>query len=59
MVALVAGRQEDQQPSATLKTGGGATPTRCRGFHSEMHPFDPALTGDRRAETLLTLSPPE
>ncbi|WP_154655087.1 hypothetical protein [Prochlorothrix hollandica] len=51
MVALVVGRQEGRH--------GGATPTRCRLFPWEMYPFNPALTGDRRAETLLTSSPSE
>ncbi|WP_154655105.1 hypothetical protein [Prochlorothrix hollandica] len=50
MVALVGGRQEGRH--------GGATPTRGRCFQGEIHPVDPALTGDRGAETLLTSSPP-
>ncbi|WP_154655119.1 hypothetical protein [Prochlorothrix hollandica] len=46
MVAPAVGRQEGQR--------GGENPTRSRGFPGEMHPVDPALTGDRGAETLLT-----
>ncbi|WP_154655029.1 hypothetical protein [Prochlorothrix hollandica] len=46
MVAPVLGRQEGRH--------GGKNPTRGRGFQGEMHPVDPALTGDRSAETLLT-----
>ncbi|WP_154654991.1 hypothetical protein [Prochlorothrix hollandica] len=46
MVAPVVGREEGRH--------GGATPTRGRWFQGEMHPVDPALTGDRGAETLLT-----
>ncbi|WP_353258991.1 hypothetical protein [Prochlorothrix hollandica] len=33
---------------------GGKNPTRSRGFPGEMHPVDPALTGDCGAEILLT-----
>ncbi|WP_154655079.1 hypothetical protein [Prochlorothrix hollandica] len=51
MVAPVGGRQEGRH--------GGETPTRGQLFQGEMHPVDPALTGDRRAETLLTSPPPE
>ncbi|WP_173401632.1 hypothetical protein [Prochlorothrix hollandica] len=36
---------------------GGENPTRCRLFPREMYPLDPALTGDRRAETLFTFPP--
>ncbi|WP_353258834.1 hypothetical protein [Prochlorothrix hollandica] len=32
----------------------GENPSRGRWFPGEMHPVDPALTGDRGAETLLT-----
>ncbi|WP_154654997.1 hypothetical protein [Prochlorothrix hollandica] len=46
MVAPVGGRQEGRP--------GGENPTRDRWFQGEMHPVDPALTGDRGAETLLT-----
>ncbi|KKI98351.1 hypothetical protein PROH_19530 [Prochlorothrix hollandica PCC 9006 = CALU 1027] len=46
VVAPVLGRQEGRH--------GGKNPTRGRGFQGEMHPVDPALTGDRSAETLLT-----
>ncbi|WP_353258648.1 hypothetical protein [Prochlorothrix hollandica] len=48
MVAPAVGRQEGRH--------GGATPTRSRWFQGEMHPVDLALTGNRGAETLLTLS---
>ncbi len=51
VVALAVGRQEGRH--------GGKNPTRGRWFQGEMHPVDPVLTGDRRAETLLTSSPPE
>ncbi|WP_154655064.1 hypothetical protein [Prochlorothrix hollandica] len=51
MVAPVVGREEGRH--------GGATPTRGRGFPSKLNPFETVLTGDRRAETLLTSSPPE
>ncbi|WP_017712886.1 hypothetical protein [Prochlorothrix hollandica] len=51
MVAPAVDRQEGRH--------GGQNPTRGRGFQGEMHPVDPVLTGDRGAETLLTLSPPE
>ncbi|WP_154655056.1 hypothetical protein [Prochlorothrix hollandica] len=33
---------------------GGENPTRSQLFQGKMHPVDPALTGDRGAETLLT-----
>ncbi|WP_353259790.1 hypothetical protein [Prochlorothrix hollandica] len=46
MVAPVGGRQEGRH--------GGENPTRGQLFPWELYPFDPALTGDRRAETLLT-----
>ncbi|WP_154655057.1 hypothetical protein [Prochlorothrix hollandica] len=46
MVAPVVGRQEGRH--------GGENPTRGRLFQGESHPADPALTGDRGAETLLT-----
>ncbi len=46
MVAPVGGSQEGRH--------GGENPTRGRWFQREMHPVDPALTGDRGAETLLT-----
>ena len=46
MVAPAVGPQEGRH--------GGATPTRGQLFQGEMHPVDPALTGDRGAETLLT-----
>ena len=46
MVAPVVGRQEGRH--------GGKNPTRGRWFQGEMHPVDPALTSDHRAETLLT-----
>ncbi|WP_353260325.1 hypothetical protein, partial [Prochlorothrix hollandica] len=49
VVAPVVGRQEGRH--------GGENPTRCRLFPWEMYPSNPALTGDRRAETLLTSSP--
>ncbi|WP_017713294.1 hypothetical protein [Prochlorothrix hollandica] len=51
MVAPAVGPQEGRH--------GGANPTRGRLFKGEIHPVDPALTGDRGAETLLTLSAPE
>ncbi|WP_154655117.1 hypothetical protein [Prochlorothrix hollandica] len=51
MVAPAVGREEGRH--------GGTTPTQGRWFQGEMHPVDPALTGDRRAETLLTSYPPE
>ena len=51
VVAPVGGRQEGRH--------GGENPTRSQLFQGEMHPVDPALTDDRRAETLLTSSPPE
>ncbi len=38
---------------------GGENPTRGRWFQGEVHTVDPALTGDRGAETLLTSSLPE
>ncbi|WP_353259718.1 hypothetical protein [Prochlorothrix hollandica] len=44
MVAPVGGRQEGRY--------AGKNPTRSRWFPGEMHPVDPALTGDRGAETL-------
>ncbi|WP_173401620.1 hypothetical protein [Prochlorothrix hollandica] len=46
MVAPVGGRQEDRH--------GSENPTRGRWFSGAMHPVDPALTGDRGPETLLT-----
>jgi len=51
VVAPVVGRQEGRH--------GGATPTRDRLFQGAMHPFNPALTGYRRAETLLASYTPE
>nr|WP_173401630.1 hypothetical protein [Prochlorothrix hollandica] len=51
MVAPVVGRQEGRH--------GGKNPTRCRLFPSKLNPFETVLTGDRRAETILTSSPPE
>ncbi|WP_225883996.1 hypothetical protein [Prochlorothrix hollandica] len=51
MVAPVVGHPEGRH--------GGENPTRGQLFPREMYPFDPALTGDRRAETLLTSSPSE
>ncbi|WP_173401645.1 hypothetical protein [Prochlorothrix hollandica] len=51
VVAPVGGCQEGRH--------GGATPTRGRWFPSKLNPFETVLTGDRRAETLLTSSPPE
>ncbi|WP_154655017.1 hypothetical protein [Prochlorothrix hollandica] len=49
MVAPVGGHQEGRH--------GGENPTRGQLFQGEMHPVDPILIGDRRAETLLTSSP--
>ena len=46
VVAPAVGRQEGRH--------GGATPTRGRGLPSKLNPFETLLTGDRRAETLLT-----
>ncbi len=46
VVAPAVGCQEGQH--------GGENPTRGRCFQGAMHPVDPALTGDRGAETLLT-----
>ena len=46
VVAPVGGRQEGRH--------GSENPTRSRWFPGAMHPVDPALTGDRGAETLLT-----
>ncbi len=46
VVAPVVGRQEGWH--------GGENPTRGRLLQGEIHPVDPALTGDRGAETLLT-----
>ncbi|WP_154655028.1 hypothetical protein [Prochlorothrix hollandica] len=51
MVAPAVGRQEGRRR--------GKNPTRCRGFPSKLNPFETVLTGDRRAETLLTSSPSE
>ena len=51
VVAPAVGRQEGRH--------GGKNPTRGRGFPSKLNPFETVLTGDRRAETLLTSSPPE
>ncbi|KKI98983.1 hypothetical protein PROH_14285 [Prochlorothrix hollandica PCC 9006 = CALU 1027] len=51
VVAPVVGRQEGRH--------GGKNPTRCRLFPSKLNPFETVLTGDRRAETILTSSPPE
>ncbi|WP_353258903.1 hypothetical protein [Prochlorothrix hollandica] len=51
MVAPVVGRQEGRP--------GGENPSRGRLFPSKLNPFETVLTGDRRAETLLTSSPPE
>ncbi|WP_353259370.1 hypothetical protein [Prochlorothrix hollandica] len=51
MVAPVVGREEGRH--------GGKNPTRGRGFPSKLNPFETVLTGDRRAVTLLTSSPPE
>ncbi|WP_154655042.1 hypothetical protein [Prochlorothrix hollandica] len=46
MVAPVVGPQEGRH--------GVENPTRSRWFQGEMHTVDPALTGDRGAETLFT-----
>ena len=46
VVAPVGGPQEGRP--------GGENPTRGQWFPGEMHPVDPALTGDRGTETLLT-----
>ena len=46
VVAPVVGPEEGRH--------GSENPTRSRGFPGEMHPVDPALTGDRGAETRLT-----
>ncbi|WP_434555441.1 hypothetical protein [Prochlorothrix hollandica] len=54
MVAPVVGSQEGPQEGRQEGRHGGENPTRDRLFQGEMHPVDPALTGDRRAETLLT-----
>ncbi|WP_148288374.1 hypothetical protein [Prochlorothrix hollandica] len=50
MVAPVGGRQEGRQEGRH----GDENPSRGRWFPGEMHPVDPALTGDRGAATLLT-----
>ncbi|WP_154655005.1 hypothetical protein [Prochlorothrix hollandica] len=55
MVAPAVGRQEGRQEGRH----GGKNPTRGRGFPRKLKPFETVLTGDRRAETLLTSSPPE
>ncbi|KKI98826.1 hypothetical protein PROH_13310 [Prochlorothrix hollandica PCC 9006 = CALU 1027] len=46
VVAPVVGPQEGRH--------GVENPTRSRWFQGEMHTVDPALTGDRGAETLFT-----
>ena len=50
VVAPAVGRQEGRQEGRH----GGKNPTRGRGFPSQLKPFETVLTGDRRAETLLT-----
>ncbi|WP_225883990.1 hypothetical protein [Prochlorothrix hollandica] len=49
VVAPAVGRQEGRHR--------GKNPTRSRWFQGAMHPVDPAPTGDRGADTLLTSSP--